>query len=151
MVCVCVCVLKGNKPIPLTLSLSITKAFQSLPERHWRNLPLNLSVSVLFESISQCAAVSCKGTAVHPLTASLVTVVTQSQWKWVSVWVPYTSSDGKGVKEHGKAIWGLQSCSGLGDYLSKSMVLISITCSMPHVHTAAASISATTSSSASKL
>ena len=39
----------------------------------------------------------------------------------------------------------------LRDHLSQSVVLISITCSMSHVHTAAASISAAASSSASKL
>lgn len=39
----------------------------------------------------------------------------------------------------------------LSEHLSQSVVLISITCSMSHVHTAAASISAAASSSASKL
>lgn len=94
------------------------------------------------EYLSECVfaaytdTASQKATEVHPLTSSTVAVNAVK----MSVGL---------FMENIKLYSGKDLCSGLGYHLSHTVVLISVTCSIVHMH--AEAISATTSSSASKL
>lgn len=127
---------RGNKP--LTFSLSITKTCPpwatveefTIKSHYFLRVPLSMCVR---SSVTK----SYSSSPTHFLTCYCKCSENECQ----SFQMPFT--------ENVKPCSAKDSCSGLGDHLSQSVVLISVTCNIPHTHTAA--ISVTTSSSASKL